>query len=261
MPLNVNGGEKCVCDKYIYVDENLEQNCIENCENFKYKIYEYEKYCLSSCLFDSVELYLDEEYKECYKNCSDNTNWNIYPYLNKCVNQYPQNYSNNSYNTFNSEEITNNLLYTSEIVYTTVTSSTNPEYIENHTELASITDTKDSEDIAQLTNNILSNPSSISEIFEEEKNNSYIIIDESVKSSDINLIDKANENPETILLEKEIITTIVETNDIKESNIIEYNDFLYTDDIDSNQIPSIINNFIDNNLELVTKQIKILSFI
>ena len=242
LPLNINDGEKCVCDKYIYVDENLEQNCIENCENFKYKIYEYEKYCLSSCLFNNVELYLDEEYKECYKNCSDNTNGNIYPYLNKCVDQYPQNYSNNSYNTFNSEEITNNLLYTSEIVYTTVTSSTNQEYIENHTELASITDTKDSEYIAQLTNNILSNPSSISEIFEEEKNNSYII-------------DKTNEIPETILLEKEIITTIVETNDIKESNIIEYYDFLYTDDIDSNPIPSLINNFIDNNLELEAKQI------
>ena len=52
-PYNMNDGEKCVCDKYLHTDENGKITCIEVCNNeeFKYSINEYQKYCLSSCIY------------------------------------------------------------------------------------------------------------------------------------------------------------------------------------------------------------------
>ena len=114
MPLNINNGEKCVCDKYIYIDGNQEQSCNEYCDNFIYNKKEYEKYCLSSCSFNNEELYSDEENKKCYKECSDNTNGKMYAYLKTCVNQCPQNYTNGQNNICVFDEIENNPLQTSE---------------------------------------------------------------------------------------------------------------------------------------------------
>jgi len=93
-PYNLNNGEKCLCDKYLHTEENGKITCIEDCNNeeFKYIINETEKYCLSSCIYNNEELYLDEDSKTCYKNCSLTKNGNIYIYENKCISNCPENY-------------------------------------------------------------------------------------------------------------------------------------------------------------------------
>ena len=146
-PLNFNEGEKCICENYTNIDENLEEYCTDECDNYIYIKYEYKKYCLSSCLFDNEELYSDEENKKCYISCSDNINGNIFSYLKTCVNQCPTNYTSNLNNICILDEIKENLSESSRFEYITDIDSI------DGTEIESTIDSKNIENETQLIDN------------------------------------------------------------------------------------------------------------
>ena len=159
-PFNINNGEKCVCYNYTYIDGNLEEYCTPQCDNFKYTA-ENEKYCLSSCFLNNEELYLDEENKICYKNCSDNPNGNIYTYLKSCVNQCPTNYSSDINNVCVPDSIKTNLPDSLIIEHTNNIESSSLN--KNH-ETPKTIDINNNEDKGKLSNDNKYNNLSLSEI-------------------------------------------------------------------------------------------------
>ena len=90
----VNNGEKCICNKYKYVNSLDDNICFENCatNEFSYIKSSNEKYCLNSCLYNDEPLYQDESYNICYKDCSDAQNGNNKLFDGKCVRNCPINY-------------------------------------------------------------------------------------------------------------------------------------------------------------------------
>ena len=231
MPININNGEKCTCSEYINADENEEQNCIEQCDKFIYNKNEYENYCLSSCLFNNEELYLDEENKECYKDCSSNSNGNIYSYLKTCVSQCPKNYSNDKNNKCILDEIKNDEKQTSVNSSTNIANIINSESINNGQEITSNTYTKEVKDFTQIT-------LIIEDILEKIKP----IFDFSEKEINISFNISFNESPDVYVYEEP-----------KKRN--DFNDFPIFEYINLGMIPSIIKKYIDNNSTLETEQI------
>ena len=89
-----NNGEKCICNKYKYVNSLDENICFENCgtNEFSYIKSLTEKYCLNSCLFNDENLYQDESDNICYNDCSEAQNGNTKLFNGKCIRNCPINY-------------------------------------------------------------------------------------------------------------------------------------------------------------------------
>ena len=90
--LNINDGEKCICNGYYFINEYDEYICQNDCDYYKYILSENEKYCLSSCEYNKKILFKDEANKSCYESCSENINENKYSFENNCVETCPNNY-------------------------------------------------------------------------------------------------------------------------------------------------------------------------
>ena len=120
--INFNNGEKCICNEFIFINNNSENSCIMDCDgkHYKYIISEDEKYCLNSCEFAGKELYKDEYYNLCYENCSQIKVKNYYTFEKTCVTDCPENFipdennicileNNNSYYLYNFEKSETNV--------------------------------------------------------------------------------------------------------------------------------------------------------
>ena len=212
--------EKCICDFYIFVDEEETQNCIKICDNYKYIINENEKYCLPSCLFNNEELYLDEENSICYKNCSEAENGKKYIFQKKCVAQCPEKYMPDSNNICIFEEVpTQEKVIESSIVdnlnseLIKITSEANPSTIIVDNNFPSTIIEKDSK-----SSTIIQAENKLSTII-EDNNKLSTIIEEDVK---ITTIIEDNNNPSTIIEETTYLQPIIEKDNIA-STIIEDN--------------------------------------
>ena len=167
-PTNYNNGEKCICEDYIYFDDNGEKSCIPNCEEEKYKYEknEYEKYCLTSCLLNKEELYIDENDKYCYNSCLDINNKEVYTYEKNCVSVCPEPYypNENGICSLQEEEIpTTNLKNTIldvDITSTNINAQTSLIHITNEVDIISstISEAKEESKENEKLENILEEP-------------------------------------------------------------------------------------------------------
>ena len=162
---------ECPSNKYIYIKN------------------EKEKYCLSSCIYDSKELYQDENENFCYHNCSYSTNGNIYLFRNTCISDCPANYIPNENNICILNEINSEMpqIIKSEVLLTQTnyisSSKETSQLIKSEEILAKSNSFLYNKEISQslLSEEILTKSNSIEGIEEETK----IFFTEKILSEDI----------------------------------------------------------------------------